>query len=150
MNDRNQTDYNSIVGYDVDGNAVILNYTFGYPDGFHGAMGSVVELVSQKQFDYDTDPENMAEWAEDMWREDAGNTNGTTDGLDEWVTDRLDELIESRYDSSDSECIPDGDHATTNCIAYGRIFPHALDSLITIVNLDLIDVIRQAEAGNSD
>jgi hypothetical protein len=150
MNDRNQTDYNSIVGYDVDGNAVILNYTFTYSDDFHGATGSVVELVSQEQYAFDTDPENMAEWAEDLWREDAGNTNGTTNGLDEWIADKWDELLESRYDSSDSEYVPAGNHATTNCIACGRIFPHAIDRLVKIVNLDLIDVIRAAEAGNPD
>ncbi len=144
--DRNQVDYNSLVGYDADGNAVILDYTFGYPGGLHGATGSVVELVSQQQYDFQTARENLTECYEDLWREEAGNTNGTTKSLDEWVEDVEDDLIEMLYDESGYD-IP-GNHVATNIIGCGRIFPGAIDDLVTIVNPELVDVIRRAEEGN--
>ena len=140
-----RTTYNELIGYDSDGNAVVFCYTFDHGNGFKGATGAILELVSQEEFDERTSDEALQEYAEGFWRDDAGSHNGTTDILEEWTEDNRDDLLETVFDDSYSALVPEGEHVATNCVAVGRIFPGALDDIVTWVAPELADVIRKAE-----
>lgn len=143
-----ETRYNDLIGYDSDGNAVVLRYTYDRGSLFRGAVGAILELVSQEEYDYRTSDEALQDYAEELWREDAGSRNGTTQSLEDWTEDARDDLLEMMFDDSYSALVPEGEHVTTHCIGAGRIFPSALDGIVTWVRPDLADVIRQAEGGN--
>ena len=140
-----KTIYDALIGYNAGGAAVLLCYTFNYGDGFKGAVGATLELVSQEQYDEATTAEALEEYAEELWRADAAQPNGTTLGLSDWAEMARDELIEMLYDASYSDLVPEGEHVATDCIGCGRIFPHALDDIVTWVRPDLADVIYEAE-----
>ena len=139
------TNYNELIGYNTDGDAVILLYTFDYGDGFHGATGAILELVSQEVYDERTNDEALQDYAEELWRADAAQPNGTTDSLQDWTEANRYDLLETIFDDSYSGIVPDGEHVATNCIACGRIFPGALDDIEIWVRPDLADVIYEAE-----
>ena len=113
--------YDEVIGYDSDGNAVILLYTFDHGDGFKGATGAILELVSQEEYDYRTSDEALQEYAEELWREDAGSPNGTTDSPEDWTEANREDLIQGVFDDSYSGLI------------------------VTWVRPDLADVIYEAE-----
>ena len=140
-----KTIYDALIGYNAGGAAVLLCYTFDYGDGFKGATGAILELVSQEQYDEATTAEALEEYAEELWRADAAQPNGTTLGLSDWAEMARDDLIESLFDDSHSGIVPEGEHVTTNCISSGRIFPGALDEIVTWVAPELADVIYEAE-----
>lgn len=143
-----ETTYHELIGYNTDGDAVILLYTFDHGDGFKGATGAILELVSQEVYDERTSEEALQEYAEELWREDAAQPNGTTNSLQDWTEANRDDLIATMFDDSYSDLVPEGEHVATNCVAGGRIFPGALDGIVTWVRPDLADVIRQAEGAN--
>lgn len=140
-----KTIYDALIGYNVNGDAVLLCYTFDHGDGFKGATGAILELVSEAQYDEDTSPEALEKYAEALWRENVGERNGTTLGLSDWAEMARDGLIEALYDDSYAHLVPEGEHVATNCVAGGRIFPGALDEIVTWVAPKLADVIRDAE-----
>ncbi len=141
-----KTIYDALIGYDGGGAAVLLCYTFDYGDGgSKGATGAILELVSQEQYDEATTAEALEEYAEELWRADAGQPNGTTLGLSDWAEMARDDLIESLFDDSYSGIVPEGEHVATNYISGGRIFPGALDGIVTWVAPELADVIYEAE-----
>jgi len=140
-----QTTYNELIGYDSDGNAVILLDTFDLGGEFRGATGAILELVSQEEYDERTSDEALQEYAEELWREDASQPNGTTDSLEDWTEDNRYDLLETVFDDSYSGLVPEGDYVATHCIGGGRIFPSALDDIVTWVRPELADVIRDAE-----
>lgn len=140
-----KTTYDALVGYNAGGDAVVLCYTFDHGDGFKGATGAILELVNEAQYDEATTPEALEEYAEELWRENVSERNGTTLGLSDWAEMARDELIEMLYDDSYAHLVPDGEHVATNCVAGGRIFPGALDDIVTWVRPDLADVIYEAE-----
>ena len=137
------TNYNELIGYDSDGNAVILLYTFHYSDGFKGATGAILELVSPEVYDERTSDEALRDYAEELWRADAAQPNGTTLGLSDWAEMARDDLIQGVFDDSYSDLVPEGEHVATNCVGVGRIFPNALDNIVTWVRPDLADVITR-------
>ena len=143
-----RTTYNELIGYDSDGHAVILLDTFDHGSGFKGATGAILELVSQEEYDEQTCDEALQDYAEELWRGDTGSHNGTTDSLEDWTEAAREGLIEMMFDDRYAHLVPDGEHVTTHCIGAGRIFPSALDGIVTWVRPDLADVIRQAEGGN--
>ena len=140
-----ETTYNALIGYNVNGDAVLLCYTFDYGDGFKGATGAILELVSQEQYDEATTAKALRDYAEAFWRANAAQPNGTTLGLSDWAEMARDDLIKSRFDDNYSGFVPEGEHVATNCIGGGRIFPGALDDIVTWVRPDLADVIYEAE-----
>ena len=146
---RNQIDYNETIGYDSDGNAVVLNYTFDdriWDDKpFKGAKGAIIELVSQERYDDAMSTDAQEEYWEEVWRQEAGMTNGTTLGLTEWIANLGQGDNDGVFDSGYSECVPAGDHVATNCIGCGRIFPDALDDLVIVLRPDLVEIIRAIE-----
>ena len=140
-----QTTYNELLGYNSDGDAVLLCYTFDRGSRFRGAVGAILELVSQEEYDERTSDEALEEYAEELWREDASQPNGTTDSLGDWAEMARDELIEALYDDSYSYLVPEGEHVATHCIGVGRIFPSVLEDIVTWVRPELADVIREVE-----
>lgn len=140
-----RTNYNALIGYNTDGDAVILLDTFDHGGGFHGATGAILELVSQEEYDYQTSGEALQEYAEELWRDDAGQRYGTTYRLQDWTEANRDNLLEIVFDDSYSDLVPEGEHVATNCVAGGRIFPGALNDIVTWMRPDLADVIREAE-----
>lgn len=140
-----RTNYNALIGYNTDGDAVILLDTFDHGGGFHGATGAILELVSQEEYDYQTSGEALQEYAEELWRDDAGQRYGTTYRLQDWTEANRDNLLEIVFDDSYSDLVPEGEHVATNCVAGGRIFPGALNDIVTWVRPDLADVIYEAE-----
>lgn len=140
-----QTTYNELIGYNTNGDAVILLYTYDRGSVFKGAAGAILELVSQEEYDYRTSDEALQEDAEELWRADAAQPNGTTDSLEDWTEANREDLLETVFDDSYSGLVPEGDHVATDCIRGGRIFPSALDDIVTWVRPDLADVIRDAE-----
>ena len=140
-----KTTYNELIGYDSDGNAVILLYTFDHGSGFRGAVGAILELVSQEEYDERTSDEALQDYAEELWREAASQHNGTTDSLEDWTEAAREDLLEMMFDDSYSGLVPDGDYVATNCIGVWRIFPSALDDIVTWVRPELADVIREVE-----
>lgn len=140
-----RTTYNELIGYDSNGNAVILLDTFDRGSRFKGATGAILELVSQEEYDERTSDEALQDYAEELWREDASQLNGTTDSQEDWAEDAREDLLEMMFDDSYAHLVPVGDYVATNCISGGRIFPSALDDIVTWVRPDLADVIRDAE-----
>ena len=140
-----QTTYNELIGYNTNGAAVILLYTFDYGSGFPGAVGTILELLSKGEYDERTCDEALKDYAEELWREDAGQPNGTTDSLEDWTEAAREDLLETMFDGSYSGLVPDGDYVATHCIEAGRIFPSALNDIVTWMRPDLADVIREVE-----
>ena len=81
---RNQTTYREVIGTD-EGTVIVLDYTFNHGDGFKGAVGATVRPVSQAEIDRALTDDEKQEWFEELWRQDAGTTNGTTDSLEDWA-----------------------------------------------------------------
>lgn len=140
-----KTNHDALIGYNTDGDAVILLYTFDHGDGFKGATGAILELVSQRVYDERTSDEALQEYADELWREDAAQPNGTTLSLEDWTEASRDGLLEMMFDDSYAHLVPEGEHVATNCIGVGRIFPRALDDIVTWVAPELADVIYEAE-----
>ena len=146
-----RTVYNEVIGYTEDGSAVILNDTFRYPDGFHGATGAVVELISKERYAELTTMDSLMEYWEDVFADLKRRAQlGQHLTLRSWVRSLGAEAKEAMFDSSYREYIPGGAHVTTNCIGGGRIFPRVLGELVTVTRPDLVEVIKEAEAGNPE
>ena len=73
------------VGIDKHGDIYIADEFFRHGDGFQGVIGDVVYPVTDEMITSALETESKMEWAEDMWRADAGITNGTELGLAEWI-----------------------------------------------------------------
>ncbi len=145
MSEATRTTYNEIIGYDADGNVVILLDTFVYPDGFKGATGAVLELVSQEEYDERTNDEAIKEHWREAWKE-AVQANATELGLDDWLDDENLDPSEGILDESYREIVKAAgiEFVATNCIGGGRIFPSALSDA-TITHPDLVAAIYEVE-----
>ena len=155
---RDQTTYREVIGTD-EGTVIVLDYTFNHGDGFKGATGAAVRPVSQDEIDRALTDDEKQEWFEELWRQDAGTTNGTTDSLEDWAQAQDDdEYLDGRFESYqgiDAEDIAQavGQEVPERyeLIGCGRMFPQAIDSE-TFVPLDtdrareLIQIIRDTES----
>ncbi|WNN95099.1 hypothetical protein SEA_MAGRITTE_148 [Microbacterium phage Magritte] len=161
MSDRNATTYNLILGTREDGDViVVLEDIFSYGDGFKGATGAEIRPVAQELIDAALEDDEIEEWHEELWRADAGETNGTTKSLSEWVEDiDQDEYIDARYEEYgplDTDVIA----ATLGVEAparytiegLGRIFPRALEGIELIDSEEVraaVAAINAVEAVNA-
>ena len=155
---RDQTTYREVIGTD-EGTVIVLDYTFNHGDGFKGATGAQVRPVTQAEIDRALTDDEKQEWFEELWRQDAGTTNGTTDSLEDWAQAQDDdEYLDGRfedYQDIDAEDIAQavGQEVPERytLIGVGRMFPQAIDS-DTFVPLDtdrareLIQIIRDIES----
>ncbi len=164
MSDREQKNYNEVIGYTEDHGvpfAIIIDYTFDQGE-WRGATGSVLTPVSQAELDEAQTDDAIQEWHEEIWRMDAAEHNGTTSSLEEWCEQiDVDEYIDNRYESYSK--LEDDD--ITAALGYdweengmekpvrwtmsscGRIFPGALEGIVpTERGKALIEIIHAFEA----
>lgn len=145
MSNRETTTYNIVLGTNGAGEIVILDDVFKYGDGFQGATGSIVQPVSQEEIERALTADEKEEWHEEIWRQDAGSTHGTTESLRDWSRSVPDEeYLDSRfeeYSSLDTEDIARaiGVEAPERYMltSLGRIFPQALEGL-TLIDSDAV------------
>ena len=153
------THYYEVIGTTSDGGVVILEEVFKYPDGFKGATGALVYPVSEDEIERALVDEKE-DYYEEFWRGDAGESNGTTLGLTEWVANIWDdEYIDSRfenYEHLETEDIAKAVGADViperyTVAALGRMFPSVIDAedftpLDTDRVRELIALIRDIES----
>ncbi len=156
---RHATHYYEVIGTTSDGGVVILEEVFKYPDGFKGATGALVYPVSEDEIELSLVDEKE-DYYEEYWREDAGESNGTTLGLTEWVANIWDdEYIDSRfenYEHLETEDIAKAVGADVvperyTVVGLGRMFPSVIDEedftpLDTDRVRELIALIRDIES----
>lgn len=160
MTESKRTEYNTVLGKTETGGIYVLSDTFRYSDGFHGATGAVLEPVTQEQIDTALKQADKTEWYEELWRQDAGATNGTELSLKDWVAQIPDDdYIESRFeefnDLSTEEiaaALGDEPPARYQLVGIGRIFSADTFAQMTLIDSDevraAIAAIREAEEGN--
>ena len=147
-----RTFYDTVIAHNADQTEfIVLWEVFEFDSGFKGATGAVVQLVNEEQYSAATTIETLEEHFEDLWRQDAGSDNGTTDSLTDWLQDRSIELMEVMFEPEsvveeylDENGIP---YAATNIIEAGRIFPAGLEGM-TILQPDLVEVVNAVESAN--
>lgn len=156
---RHATYYYEVIGTTSNGGVVILEEVFKYPDGFKGATGALVYPVSEDEIERALVDEKE-DYYEEFWREDAGESNGTTLGLTEWVANIWDdEYIDSRfenYEHLETEDIAKAVGADVvperyTVVELGRMFPSVIDAedftpLDTDRVRELIALIRDIES----
>lgn len=88
-----------LVGLNKNGEFVMCEYIFKYPDGFKGACGNIFEILTQEKAEEIN--RLVGEYGdygyEDLWRE-CVNARETTDGLTEWLESVVDEELENGKD----------------------------------------------------
>lgn len=155
--------YNQIVG-ERGGAVYVLEEIFNYDDGFKGATGYSMRPVYQDEIDSENDPENVAEYCGDIWREQVAS--GATElGLAEWceqvVRDsecegRLfpldDDSFRGDFEQAIEQATPEIQAKVKaiggGCVAWqvegcGR----CLGELDEVWREDLAEIIKQAEGG---
>lgn len=126
---------------------------------FRGVTGTVLRLISKAEYEERTDPENIAEYLGDVWRESVAA--GSTDlGLTEWAAEAYrhdgddlifdlssysegEELIKylARIDEIDPEEYCD----FCECIGGGRIFGHSHKAVVGRTGESIFDYIYEPE-----
>lgn len=159
--DANRIKYNTVLGKDEQGAIYVLDDTFEYPNGTHGATGSIIVPVRQEQIDHALTEREKVDYYEEIWQEGAGSMNGTTSSLKKWVRQISDEeYLESRYESyteHDPSLIAawlgEDEPARYELIGCGRIFSVDTPDKLTLIDSeevrDAVAAIREAEEGNS-
>ena len=156
-NNYQRDSYYEVLGTTSDGGVVILETTFKYDH--KGAAGALVYPVSEDTIEQALGDEKE-DYYEEFWREDAGESNGTTLGLTEWVANIWDdEYLDSRfenYEHLETEDIAKAVGADVvperyTVVALGRMFPSAIDAedftpLDTDRVRELIALIRDIES----
>ena len=161
-NNYQRDSYYEVLGTTSDGGVVILETTFNYESLYDhkGATGALVYPVSEDTIERALTDDEKEEYYEEFWREDAGESNGTTLGLTEWVANIWDdEYIDSRfenYEHLETEDIAKAVGADVvperyTVVALGRMFPSAIDAedftpLDTDRVRELIALIRDIES----
>ena len=162
MSNKCQRDpYFEVLGTTSDGGVVILETTFNYEPLYDhkGATGALVYPVSEDTIEQALGDEKE-DYYEEFWREDAGESNGTTLGLTEWVANIWDdEYIDSRfenYEHLETEDIAKAVGADVvperyTVVELGRMFPSVIDAeyftpLDTDRARELIALIRDIES----
>ena len=165
-NNYQRDSYYEVLGTTSDGGVVILETTFEYLEtpfeyinAHKGATGALVYPVSEDEIERALGDEKE-EYYEEFWREDAGESNGTTLGLTEWVANIWDdEYIDSRfenYEHLETEDIAKAVGADVvperyTVVELGRMFPSVIDAegftpLDTDRVRELIALIRDIES----
>ena len=112
---------------------------FKHDDDFYGCTGSTVRPVSEKEWDWASNPENVAERLEDYYNElhgdDIWDDDADIETLDEFVeraidTDGIEHLMFDGSDTCDASAAFDDmgvEHEYTDCIGGGRMFGKGSD-----------------------
>lgn len=131
---------------------IILESVFKYSEGFQGAVGDIIRPVFEDEYNSIFTDETLEERFEDVWREDAGSSNGTTLGLSDWVEEHREDLENSTFDEYDVYDLDlsffelDEEPACWESIACGRIFPITDTIKAKPTNFDELDqLIKEYE-----
>ena len=147
----NRETVNRPVGIDKHGDIYIADEFFRHGDGFQGVTGDVVYPVTDEMITSALETESKMEWAEDMWRADAGITNGTEFGLAEWVDEFPDdEYLNMVYEFADVDVEALNALTGNDAVRYalsgcGRVF-HADTEWVRVFDADLLARINSWEA----
>lgn len=82
MTDKQQTDYNKLVGR-IGEEYYFLDYTFEHSPDFRGATGSSIRAVSLAEYEERTSETGLIEYLGELWA-DAVASGNTELGKDEW------------------------------------------------------------------
>ena len=131
---------------------IILESVFKYSDGFHGAVGDIIRPVFEDEYNSIFTDETLEERFEDVWKEYAGQTYGTTLGLSEWVEYHREDLENSIIDGYNVDGLDltffelDEEPACWELIGCGRIFPITDTIKAKPTNFDELDqLIKEYE-----
>ena len=141
---------NRPVGIDKHGDIYIARDFFKYADDFQGVTGDVVYPVTSEMITYALETDSKLEWAEEIWRADAGSANGTDLGLEDWTNEIPDdEYLEMVFESANVDVealnaltgIDAVRYAISGC---GRVF-HAGTEWVRVFDADLLARINEWE-----
>lgn len=78
-----------------------LDYVFKHDDGLQGATGTKLSPISKQEYYNRTDPDNIRDRYEDIWRETV-IARKTEEGLDDWINSVIeaDGAEECAFDTS--------------------------------------------------
>ena len=138
-NNYQRDSYYEVLGTTSDESVVILETMFNYKTLYDhkGATGALVYPVSEDMIERALTDDEKEDYYEEFWREDAGESNGTTLGLTEWVSNVWDdEYLDSRfenYERLETEDIAKAVGADVvperyTVVVLGRMFPSAIDA----------------------
>ena len=156
-NDRQQINFNKPVGI-KDGSIYFLNYVFKHDDNFQGATGIVLDPITTDYIN-NISNEDWIEYSRDLWKS-AVETNSTEDSLEDFseqikTDSEIDGLKFPGHDYSyfelhdEAKKYFDSNVETFNCCGGGRCFDlKLLNSFDTVINQDLIDLIKTYESKN--
>ena len=142
---------NAPVGIDKHGDIYVARDFFKYGDGFQGVTGDIVYPVTAEMIESALEADSKMEWAEEIWRADAGSTNGTELGLEEWTNEIPDdEYLEMVYESVDVDVEELNALIGVDAVRYaisgcGRVF-HADTEWARVFDADLLARINAWEA----
>ena len=146
----NRETVNLPVGIDKYGEIYVADEFFKHGDGFQGVTGDIVYPVTAEMIASALETDSKMEWAEEIWRSDAGSTNGTELGLEDWTNEIPDdEYLEMVFESADGDVealnaltgIDAVRYALSGC---GRVF-HAETEWTRVFDADLLARINAWE-----
>ena len=147
----NRETLNLPVGMDKYGDIYVVSEFFKYADGFQGVTGDIVYPVTAEMIASALEDDSKMEWAEEIWRADAGSTNGTELGLKEWTNEIPDdEYLEMVFESADVDVEALNALTGNDAVRYalsgcGRVF-HAETEWVRVFDADLLARIIAWEA----
>jgi hypothetical protein len=156
-NARQQINFNKPVGI-KDGSIYFLNYVFKDGDNFQGATGTVFDPVTKNYIDSITN-EDWIEYSREIWVE-AVKSGSTEQSLEDYAesikneSENQGQLYPGHDDSytelhDEAKKYFDSNVETFSCCGGGRCFDlKLLNSFDTVINQDLIDLIKSYEAKN--
>ena len=166
---REETKINQIVGI-KDGELYVLEDVFKYSDGFKGATGYSMNVITQEYIDNMNDIDYLCKENDYLWRE-AVQAQRTTDSLQEFMQSLIDESLyndmlfpfddnsfrhqteklvkelptEQKAELEKVFGIMGEDYVTWNCSDCGRCF-NANDEWDVVFRPDLLELIKQYES----
>lgn len=141
-------EFNQVVAVSDDrARALILEDIFRYDDGLQGATGTEVYLMTEADLEVRQSFDELCEQYEPVWREDAGRMNGTTDSLEDWITDNLMELQDSAVELyyPEETLTSAGLSELSEVIRWGRVFYSNWRDGYTIIEPELANLIDKYE-----
>ena len=146
----NRETVNLPVGIDKHGDIYIARDFFKHGDGFQGVTGDVVYPVTAEMISSALETDSKLEWAEEIWRADAGSSNGTELGLEDWTNEIPDdEYLDMVFDTADADvealnALTGNDAVRYEVVGCGRVF-HAETEWVRVFDADLLARINEWE-----
>lgn len=139
----NRETVNLPVGIDKYGDIYVADEFFKYADGFQGVTGDVVYPVTAEMIASALETGSKTEWAVEIWRADAGSSNGTELGLEDWTNEIPDdEYLEMVFEPADVDvaelnALTGNDAVRYALVGCGRVF-HAETEWARVFDADLL------------